>query len=98
MVRKCVLFSILLAAVFLFCGTGPAFGQGSGDILFNEFVKNESTYLAQKIKFPRSSFHKPFTLGEQLSDIFGEILTLSPSGVPVECTTNKIFSPFFKYV
>ena len=73
MVRKCIRLSILLAATFLFCGIGSAIAQGSGDIIFNEYVKNESTYLAQKIKFPRSSFHKPFTLGEQLSDIFGEM-------------------------
>ena len=39
MVRKCIRLSILLAATFLFCGIGSAIAQGSGEIIFNEYVQ-----------------------------------------------------------
>lgn len=72
MVRKCVLFAILSVSVFFFCGLGSAFAQAGEDLLFNEYVRNEATYLSQGITFPRSSFDEPLTLRRQLSELVGE--------------------------
>ena len=73
MVRKCIILSVLMAVISLLGSNGLVYGQGTGDILFNEYVRNESTYLAQKIQFPRSDFDNPFTLGQQLSELVGDL-------------------------
>ena len=73
MVRKCVLFAILSTSVFFFCRLGSAFAQVGEDLLFNEYVRNEATWLSQKISFPRSSFDEPLTLRRQLSELVGDL-------------------------